>query len=886
MIVWLIAGLLAGSGAPVDAKIDARCYRDSVVHAWVYFQDKGVSPADRPQAIERARRGMSRSVVARRSLRGGVFDEADLPVTESYVDAVRSRGGVVLHRSRWLNAASFLLPRETLVEIAAFGFVREIVPVARHNAVEEVNTTVADSLAYGLTFRQSRMFGIERLHDEGIYGSGVRVGFLDTGLRRVHNAMRYIKVVAEYDFLSGDRLMLDSLALTERYGFVSSLVAHRHGPRIDLFFASEVVRDPPARDVLQVFSSDGGSTWSSVRNLTQNYNTWVGDLDVCGRDTAYLAFRDNGGVQVMTVDDSVLQQQYVAGKQCWEPTVALFLDTVVVGYVNGPYVLARKGGVSGYDAEFVIDSVPGNAQAPEAVAGLSGWGMLYGSFPDDSIYFTRFVGDTPTTVCLGAGSRPAAAASGDTLQAVWLENAGAAGTRLVHVRSTDFGATFASPVALAQDLDAIGAVSVCQQGNRVKVAWEDGGIIQYRISSDGGQTFSGLDSLPGVFRYEPCLLSDGSDIRLFCVERGDSSTDGYASTSSAYRHPRHGTEMAGIVAGYSYNNYIGVAPGVEVLVAKTENPDSVYEFPVEEDAYIAGLEWMEEHGADIVSSSLGYSRWYQWPDDYDGRTAPTSIAAYEATRRGIVMVTASGNVSAPQLVVPGDAMGTITVGGIDTLYSRWQYSGYGPTFDGRRKPEIVCLSAAPVVVDPDSANSYLYSFGTSGATAMAAGICALLLEGHPNWNADSVRAALCATASHADAPSDSIGFGWPDAYAAFYYTAPDTLTLGPGGVFLVPYPNPLVMSDHPGTYLPFKLDTGSAVEMRVYSISGKMIRKIERAGLLTPGRYESRDQSSPSAAFFWDGRDSSGDAVGSGVYYCVLITHGGGNDVTKVTVVR
>jgi hypothetical protein len=352
--------------------------------------------------------------------------------------------------------------------------------------------------------------------------------------------------------------------------------------------------------------------------------------------------------------------------------------------------------------------------------------------------------------------------------------------------------------------------------------------------------------------------------------------------------------MLGIIGGYVHNTYIGVAPGAEFVVAKTENPREVYEFPVEEDVWVVGLEWCEAQGCDITNSSLGYTVGYTWPDDYDGKTSPASIALTRAAERGMINVTAAGNVSAARIVIPGDAEGAITVGGLDTLYNRWEFSGYVDTpDDSPHKPEFVCLSAAPVVVNPDSTNSYLYSFGTSGATAIASGICALLLEGHPNWNVDSIKHAIETTAfteriSGTDtvtvAPSDSLGYGWPNAYAAFYVSPPEIEPVS-GNSFLTPYPNPFTLSEHDAAYIPFKLEQAHNVELRIYSLGGRLITSVERS-LLMPGRYTNTDPASPRAAFIWDGTDEDGEPVASGVYYCVLLTRGGENDVTKIAVVR
>jgi hypothetical protein len=400
-------------------------------------------------------------------------------------------------------------------------------------------------------------------------------------------------------------------------------------------------------------------------------------------------------------------------------------------------------------------------------------------------------------------------------------------------------------------------------------------------------TFTIIDTVANDFAYTPTLgVMTGSIVELHCL-RGDSVTDGYAIGHPDHFHPRHGTEMLGIIGGYARNNYVGIAPGVQFIVAKTENPDTSpeYEYPVEEDTWVNGLEWMEAHGVDIVNSSLGYTDWYIWPDDFDGKHSPASIAAEQAARRGVIIVNSSGNVSIPQIDIPGDAEGIITVGGIDTLYQRWQYSGYYPTPDNSwRKPEIVCLSDAPVVVNPDSANSYLYSRGTSGASALIAGMCALLLDGHPTWNIDSVKTAMYATASHASNPTDSIGHGWPDLWDAFNYSPYTALPEGPS--FLTPYPNPFIIPEHAFAYLPFKLDMSYIIEFRVYSMAGRLVRTDARTGTQLPGIYDSETPGASNAAFVWDGTDDNGEYVASGVYYCVLVTRGGGSDIATIAVVR
>ena len=77
---------------------------------------------------------------------------------------------------------------------------------------------------------------------------------------------------------------------------------------------------------------------------------------------------------------------------------------------------------------------------------------------------------------------------------------------------------------------------------------------------------------------------------------------------------------------------MGVAFDAEFLLAKTEDVSS--ETQLEEDNYVAGLEW-KENGADVVSTSLGYLDWYEY-SDMDGNTAVTTIGVDIAASLGVL----------------------------------------------------------------------------------------------------------------------------------------------------------------------------------------------------------------------------------------------------------
>jgi Ca-activated chloride channel homolog len=76
------------------------------------------------------------------------------------------------------------------------------------------------------------------------------------------------------------------------------------------------------------------------------------------------------------------------------------------------------------------------------------------------------------------------------------------------------------------------------------------------------------------------------------------------------------------------------------------------------------------------------------------------------------------------------------------------------------------------------------------------------------------------------------------------------------------YPNPF----NPQTWIPYSLATDSVVVISIYNIEGTMVRKLD-IGHKPAGDYTSRHVSA-----FWDGKNSAGEDVSSGIYFYVLET--------------
>jgi subtilisin family serine protease len=305
-----------------------------------------------------------------------------------------------------------------------------------------------------------------------------------------------------------------------------------------------------------------------------------------------------------------------------------------------------------------------------------------------------------------------------------------------------------------------------------------------------GQAFSQLDQInvPALHRQGlsgrdvvVCLLDVGFrwDHEVFRMSRlirqwdfvfGDADVRQDAANPNDFSDA-HGTATWSLLGGFKFGTMMGPAFGADILLGKTEVGSS--ETPIEEDYWAAGIEWAESLGAEVVSSSLGYTDWYTFKD-MDGKTAITTKAANRAVSLGVVVVNAAGNERRnawAHIIAPADGYGVIAVGAVDAAGKIASFSSPGPTYDGRIKPEVCAFGVNNWIAAKatDGGDTYVTGSGTSYATPLVAGAAALLLEAHRDWTPAQVRDALMKTAVNAAAPNNDYGWGIIDAAAAATY---------------------------------------------------------------------------------------------------------------------
>jgi len=234
----------------------------------------------------------------------------------------------------------------------------------------------------------------------------------------------------------------------------------------------------------------------------------------------------------------------------------------------------------------------------------------------------------------------------------------------------------------------------------------------------------------------------------------------------------HGTWTLSTIAGFRDGVLIGPAFGASFFLAKTELVPK--EIPAEEDYWVAGIEWLERQGADVVSSSLGYIDWYTYAD-MDGNTAVTTKAADLAVAKGVVVVNSVGNEALQpwrHMIAPADGDSVIAVGAVNADGVRALFSSVGPTFDGRIKPDVMAMGQGVVVAQPGKVDQYQSLNGTSFSCPLVAGAVALILSAHPELTPMQVYEALTKTADRASSPDTLYGYGIVDAWQALLYYGP------------------------------------------------------------------------------------------------------------------
>jgi serine protease AprX len=249
--------------------------------------------------------------------------------------------------------------------------------------------------------------------------------------------------------------------------------------------------------------------------------------------------------------------------------------------------------------------------------------------------------------------------------------------------------------------------------------------------------------------------------------------DFVARNASVVEDDSHGMSCLSTIAGNIPGTFIGNAPKANFVLYRTE--DAPTEYPIEEHNWACGVERADSIGADIISSSLGYTTFDNTSLDYtysnmNGNTTISAKAAKFISRKGLLAFIAMGNDGANSwkyLSTAADADSVISVGAVNSSGTVGSFSSYGPSFDGRIKPEMSAVGVSAYV--QNSNNTIGAGNGTSYATPKMAGLGTCLWQAFPESNNMAIRDALIKSSSIYSAPNNRIGYGIPNIKNAFIF---------------------------------------------------------------------------------------------------------------------
>ncbi|MFE6714547.1 type VII secretion-associated serine protease mycosin [Streptomyces sp. NPDC057695] len=313
----------------------------------------------------------------------------------------------------------------------------------------------------------------------------------------------------------------------------------------------------------------------------------------------------------------------------------------------------------------------------------------------------------------------------------------------------------------------------------------------WRTTRGEGITVAVLDT--GVDAEHPDLAGSvltGRDLVGFGASRGDRAW------------ARHGTAMAGIIAGHGHgpdggDGVLGIAPDARILPVRVilESTDKARDKArkTRGTALADGIRWAADHGADVINMSLGDDSKSAHPD------AGEDAAVQYALAKGVSVVASAGNggEKGDHISYPAAYPGVIAVTAVDRY-------GTHASFSTRRWYATVSAPGVDIAIaDPDQ--RYYEGWGTSAAAAFASGAVALVRSAHPDLTPAQVKRLLIDTARNRPegGRSDAKGYGTVDPAAAIEAGAkieggdPKTAVAGYRGRHFGPGPLPAPEESRP-----------------------------------------------------------------------------------------
>ena len=281
----------------------------------------------------------------------------------------------------------------------------------------------------------------------------------------------------------------------------------------------------------------------------------------------------------------------------------------------------------------------------------------------------------------------------------------------------------------------------------------------------------------------------------------------------------HGQAVLSTIAGYIDNQFIGTAPDAKFYLFISE--DSVNETPLEESLWVEAAERADSLGVDVINTSLGYTT-FDNPNynhvyaDMDGQTTFISRGAEIAFSRGMIVVNSAGNSGNDPwhyIGAPADAPSVLSIGAVDAFGTIAGFSSFGPTADGRTKPDVCAQGSNVYIID--SSGNIATSNGTSFSSPVLTGVITCLWQAFQEKSNAEIVQLVKESAHLYSNPTEQEGYGIPNFQTVYNLLDVEEEE---GVIEFSLFPNPTK------EYINFKFPMGvSQIEVTVFSLLGKKV---------------------------------------------------------------
>jgi hypothetical protein len=244
-------------------------------------------------------------------------------------------------------------------------------------------------------------------------------------------------------------------------------------------------------------------------------------------------------------------------------------------------------------------------------------------------------------------------------------------------------------------------------------------------------------------------LATGQNVRVAVIDSqvdarhpdlAGAIVDQFDAVGRVERPHVHATGMAGAIAAHM--RLQGIAPGARILAVHAFSTELQQSPEATTQNILAGIDWAIAKGARVINMSFA--------GPYDPMLA---LAMKNAHDKGVVLIAAVGNAGpkSPPLYPAADP-NVIAVTATDENDRLFAQANQGP--------QVAVAAPGVDIVEPAPGNTYQITTGTSVAAAHVSGVAALLIERHPDVDAQTILEVLTESARKVDGKDRDDQYGW------------------------------------------------------------------------------------------------------------------------------